>query len=142
MSTRAQIVVEGIEEVKFYKHSDGYPEGVLPVLEPFLKGFLKRRGWDPEYLLARLVMAFGLTDIGGVDGYGLSGVWQPDISWFYRIRQDGTVECWRTRESWWDASLEEGFRPEKHSKRVTPKDWREVPWARRLGEAVEAMLAR
>lgn len=44
MSTRAQIVVEGIEEVKFYKHSDGYPEGVLPVLEPFVQGFLQKEG--------------------------------------------------------------------------------------------------
>lgn len=143
MSTRAQIVVEGIEEVKFYKHSDGYPIGVLPVLEPFLKGFLKRRGWDPEYLLARLVMAFGRSDDPGeVLGYGLMPYWAPDLDYWYRIREDGVIECWRTRESWWDASLEEGFRPEKHSKRVTPKDWREVPWARRLGEAVEAMLAR
>jgi len=138
MSTRAQIVVEGIEEVKFYKHSDGYPEGMLPVLEPFLKGFLKRRGcWDPEYLLARLVMTFGLTDIGGVLGYGLSAVWQPDISWFYRIRQDGTVECWRTRDSWWDASLEEGFRPEDHAERVEgPWEWEKEPWAKRLEELV------
>jgi len=68
--------------------------------------------------------------------------WAPDLDYWYRIREDGVIECWRTRESWWEASSKEGFRPEKHSKQVTPKDWREVPWARRLGEAVEAMLAR
>lgn len=134
MSTRAQIVVEGLEEVKLYKHSDGYPIGVLPVVEPFVKGFLRRRGcWDPEYLMARLVMAFGLTDPGGVLGYGLSAVWQPDISWFYRIRQDGTVECWRTRDSWWDASLKKSFRPEDHAERVEEQwDWASEPWAKRL----------
>jgi hypothetical protein len=138
MSTRAQIVVEGMEEVKFYKHSDGYPEGVLPVLEPFLKGFLKRRGyWNPEYLLARMVMAFGLTDIGGVNGYGLMSDWAMDIRWFYRIRQDGSIECWRTRDTWWEACTAPDFRPEEHAEKVEgPWEWEKEPWAKRLEELV------
>lgn len=120
MSTRAQIVVEGIEEVKFYKHSDGYPIGVLPVVEPFVKGFLRRRGhWDPEYLMARLVMAFGLTDPGGVLGYGLGLVWAADLEYWYRIRQNGDIECWRVLDTWWETCNEEGFRPEDHAERVT-----------------------
>lgn len=38
MSTRCNIkVIENDEELWFYRHSDGYPEGVMPVLKEFLK---------------------------------------------------------------------------------------------------------
>lgn len=42
MSTRANIVVtdESKDEIWFYKHSDGYPEGIMPLLEEFL-GYVK-----------------------------------------------------------------------------------------------------
>ena len=37
MSTRANIVVtDGINKLWFYRHSDGYPEGVMPLLEKFM----------------------------------------------------------------------------------------------------------
>jgi len=37
MSTRANIVIKsGREKLIFYRHSDGYPEGTLPLLEKFL----------------------------------------------------------------------------------------------------------
>ena len=37
MGTRAQIIIkDSCEEVWFYRHSDGYPEGTLPTLEKFL----------------------------------------------------------------------------------------------------------
>ncbi|MFZ9002331.1 MAG: hypothetical protein ACO20H_13575 [Bacteriovoracaceae bacterium] len=37
MSTRANIkVVDGYDELWFYRHSDGYPEGAMPTLEKFL----------------------------------------------------------------------------------------------------------
>lgn len=37
MSTRANIILkEGSEQLFFYRHSDGYPEGCLPLLEKFL----------------------------------------------------------------------------------------------------------
>lgn len=58
MSTRSQITIEG-QPIYFYKHSDGYPEGVLPTLEPFVAHFFKHRGYDPVYFIARLCMAFG-----------------------------------------------------------------------------------
>jgi hypothetical protein len=43
MSTRAQIVVRDAfnTELWFYRHSDGYPSGVMPLLETFL-------GWVKE----------------------------------------------------------------------------------------------
>ena len=38
MSTRCQVVIEDGRQDKlwFYRHSDGYPEGVLPTLEKFM----------------------------------------------------------------------------------------------------------
>jgi hypothetical protein len=39
MSTRCNIVIkEGKDKLIFYKHSDGYPEGTLPLLNEFLDG--------------------------------------------------------------------------------------------------------
>lgn len=38
MSTRAQIIItDGNDELWFYRHSDGYPEGVMPTLGKFLQ---------------------------------------------------------------------------------------------------------
>jgi hypothetical protein len=38
MSTRANIVItDGEESLWFYKHSDGYPEGVMPILQKLLQ---------------------------------------------------------------------------------------------------------
>lgn len=37
MSTRCQVIIkDAYSEVWFYRHSDGYPEGVMPSLEKFL----------------------------------------------------------------------------------------------------------
>jgi len=43
-------------EVLLYRHSDGYPEGVLPDIVPFLKRFNAKRGLnDTEYASAWLM---------------------------------------------------------------------------------------
>ena len=61
MSTRAHIAfykdkaaAEDHNNFKslIYKHNDGYPEGVLPVLKDSIKQGLERRGWDCDYLAA------------------------------------------------------------------------------------------
>ncbi|MDP2692715.1 MAG: hypothetical protein Q8O88_03705 [bacterium] len=37
MSTRANIIIkDGDDKLFFYRHSDGYPEGVMPTLKKFL----------------------------------------------------------------------------------------------------------
>ncbi len=42
MSTRCQVIIKDqYSEVWFYRHSDGYPDGVMPSLEKFL-------GWVKE----------------------------------------------------------------------------------------------
>ena len=43
MSTRAQIIVKDkFDKLWFYRHSDGYPEGAMPMLETFLD-YVKRK---------------------------------------------------------------------------------------------------
>lgn len=37
MSTRCNIkIIDGADELWFYRHSDGYPEGAMPILEQFM----------------------------------------------------------------------------------------------------------
>jgi len=52
MSTRCQIKIKDSKEknyadgnIHIYKHCDGYPSGVLPLLVPFVKRFFKERGY-------------------------------------------------------------------------------------------------
>ncbi|RYM39436.1 histidine kinase [Meiothermus sp. PNK-Is4] len=146
MSTKAQIVVEDLQTIKLYKHSDGYPSGVLPVLEPCVEAFLQRRGWDPEYLLAQVVMAFGLTQERHRQtqflGYGLSDEWYADIEWVYRVRRDGSIEVRRTKESWWDAAgKEEDALWERHTRLLTGEEvaeWQKAQWAEEERKAMRA----
>lgn len=62
MSTRCQIEVRGGQNVKIYKHSDGYQEGVLPVLVPIMRQFYNERGDDPTYATAQIIRAFARND--------------------------------------------------------------------------------
>lgn len=111
MSTRCQIVVMENETtaypVKAYKHSDGYPDGVLPWLEPFARAFAADRGADPEYMVAQLIRHQAMADMeewlrwGGFDprtwytGWGACVEWHTDIEYFYKVFSDGRVECWK-----------------------------------------------
>lgn len=117
MSTRAMIEVEG-SDVKIYKHSDGYPDGehgVLATLKPFAKFFAKKRGDDPEYLVAQIVREFAVKDhqwaqertaediaehgedrYGWVDnvrtlGWGLCTDYHPDCEYLYLVKPNGRV---------------------------------------------------
>lgn len=116
MSTRCQIAFEG-SDVKVYKHSDGYPEGVLPLLKKVLPDFAKERGWDPSYLAAhtvakfidasrRKLRAFYLRkhkenpNVFKKDGwkssrflgYGLDTDYHGDLDYIYTVRADFSVE--------------------------------------------------
>lgn len=102
MSTRCQIVVMENETtmypVKIYKHCDGYPEGVLPTLEPFAQEFARDRGNDPEYMAAQIVRRFAVD--GSRDsftGWGLCTEWHGDIEYAYQVFPDGTVKAWSVR---------------------------------------------
>lgn len=56
MSTRATIEING-RDVQLYVHSDGYPEGehgIIFRIRSFVLDFIKNRGFDDAYMLARL----------------------------------------------------------------------------------------
>ncbi len=113
MSTRCQVSIEG-SPVLIYKHSDGYPEGVLPTLTPFVRSFFAVRGNDPSYLAARCLAALvAESDKArtararkctaeerkryGYDkpdclGFGLDTDLHGDIEYFYTIRTSGAIE--------------------------------------------------
>lgn len=70
MSTRCQIAIfdqdisDKLTDTKFllrdwavllYRHSDGYPEGIIPDIKPFVQEFIDKRGHDAEYLGACLI---------------------------------------------------------------------------------------
>lgn len=95
MSTRAQIQFEG-NPVLIYKHCDGYPEGVLPLLGKFVKSFMKDRGWDEEYMVAQYLHDLTAdTYYEGkrkYTGYGASTTRHSDIEYFYLVKEDGTIK--------------------------------------------------
>ena len=62
MSTRTNIVVKGNDSI-IYKHCDGYPEYVHPILVPLLKVFKSNRGNDPIYCLASILREFTRKEI-------------------------------------------------------------------------------
>jgi len=97
MSTRAQIAIEG-SKVLVYKHWDGYPGGILPILAPFVKQFAESRDWDPDYMVARLAQR--MCDAAGPDmtGCGVDCEIRGDTAYLYRVTQDGTIRVCKVRK--------------------------------------------
>jgi hypothetical protein len=112
MSTRCQIGIYRAREKGFgewealiYKHCDGYPEGVLPIIKPFLERFSKERGLtNTEYVAAWLLHELIATHTNdgikhakewgspgmpedGKDwlGHGICKIMHTDIEYFYKI---------------------------------------------------------
>ena len=98
MSTRCHIAVyesegdakEDKHHALLYKHSDGYPEGVVPILEPFLKQFKEVRGLDDAEYLAAWTLRALMEHKEGVDGLGF-GICTRILSTCTRY----TPMCWR-----------------------------------------------
>lgn len=99
MSTRCQIKVVGLD-ARLYKHYDGYPEGVMPILKSFLEKFKKVSPWDPAYLLARMTQHFcnntdkdraGNSAELNMLGYGIDSITHGDIEYLYTIHENFTV---------------------------------------------------
>jgi hypothetical protein len=90
-----------------YRHCDGYPKGVKGDLTEFVKFFIKGRGWDIEYLPARLLcyLIFKHTQdlpgqkridwdgreksdkYGGIHSYGICSPngFHGDIEYYYAV---------------------------------------------------------
>lgn len=130
MSTRAQIIVEGNGGVKIYKHSDGYPEGVLPVLQKLLPRFKESRGFDAEYLTAHVSAAFindsaesrkdfykrsGLPNTGRDNfiGHGLGFSLHGDEEYIYVIDENFTVFIYEPTDKFLNAPTIENVKLKK-----------------------------
>ena len=99
MATRAEIIIEGVDFAKVYKHYDGYPEGTLPWLEKFHSEFIKASGADPEYEFAQLLRSswydakeFELDD-SKTTGWGVIP-YNADCGadYVYILKKDGSIE--------------------------------------------------
>lgn len=140
MSTRSQIGIYADKKNKIdqpytvlYKHSDGYIEGTLPLLEEFAKKFKTNRGFfDEEYFGARLIQFLTNqsddhlkkwqeqrrkeTDISPFDmcGYGICGdkMLHGDIEYYYAIYED-RIEVYETHM---DCEFKDMTKPIKISK--------------------------
>lgn len=117
MSTRCEIGIykKGAKlenpKVLLYKHCDGYPNGVVPEIKPFLEKFQKNRGLDDyQYLGARLMQYMcniadeslkkwskEMVQSFETTGYGIMSVdqFQSDIEYYYAIYPDAlkVYEC-------------------------------------------------
>jgi len=113
MSTRSQIKLKNSpDNIHIYKHSDGYPSGVLPILVPFVREFMASRGYDECYLLAQCMRRFAVEDFkydemrqkenpdkyNGLArnvyeflGWGLDCERHEDIEYLYEIDEKGSI---------------------------------------------------
>lgn len=119
MGTRCQIQIEG-NKALLYIHSDGYPDGILPTLLPFVEKFVKGRGDDPEYMLARMTQEFtndsdqcaeefrkkmaekpgllsNMPKERSLIGFGIDCDIHGDIEYLYLVKKGGTVEVQKVR---------------------------------------------
>ena len=101
MSTRCQIGIYSVRpsiarndlgkyEALIYCHSDGYPEGIIPQIVPFIKRFKEARGNDTEYLAARLLQylcneADRVIPEWSTIGFGLGHSLRGDIEYYYAV---------------------------------------------------------
>lgn len=137
MSTRSQIGIYQNNkkpltefEALLYRHSDGYPSGVLPDIMPFLSWWSKNRGIDDtEYVSARLLQYLCnkhdeqskelakkypmvseeySDEFTGTLGYGICKQFHWDIEYFYAISPEG-VRVYDTPFEWDGAASEAKF---------------------------------
>lgn len=113
MATRATIYIlsedkEGIhEQVKVYKHWDGYPEATLEWLKDFNKSFSAERGDDPQYKMAQLLRSsnrdaskYGLDDAHHT-GWGIVPINHDcGAEWEYYLNVDGSVTYMPVERHW------------------------------------------
>ena len=88
--TTSQIKKNGVH---IYRHSDGYPEGVLPDLTPFARRFDHERGLDDtQYAIARCIQALTNQHDAGYDnttGYGVMTQIAGDGEFYYAVYPGG-----------------------------------------------------
>ena len=128
MSTRCQIVIKDSygDNILFYRHSDGYPEGAMPTLQKFMswvrRGIIRNNaeqsaGWliligakeyDHKWISGKQVPKENLFEPAPDDGFGgwKCGAYEPakgrhgDIEYIYVLDVEAkTISCY---EASWD----------------------------------------
>lgn len=71
MSTRSQVVIRDKykQEVVFYRHSDGYPEGAMPPLQIFMNWVREGKIRDNAEQAAGWLIIFGAIEYGTIPSY-------------------------------------------------------------------------
>ena len=108
MSTRAQVIVKDqYSEIWFYRHSDGYPEGVAPTLDKFCEMIKSKEirnnakqacGWlviigHEEYAESRKQYEFCRWKVGAYEPCAPKR--HGDIEHLYEV--DATTGTWKER---------------------------------------------
>lgn len=111
MSTRCQIKMKNSEfNIYIYKHSDGYPEDVIPRLKAVVDIFIQQNRLDDEsYFLAQCVRHMAMQDYKREQqdpwyiknpersseynylGWGLDCIRHDDIEYLYEVDTKGTI---------------------------------------------------
>ena len=99
MATRCTIKIEGVYNVKIYKHFDGYPAATLPWLQDFNQKFMENRGIDSSYKFAQLLRSsvrdaekYPLLDQSKYTGWGVIGYHDKgDEAYEYTLLNNGEV---------------------------------------------------
>lgn len=142
MSTRCQIAFYETEDqptnkpsALIYRHSDGYPEGVMPTLTEWAKDFHEHRGLsDASYAAARCIQhmmneqdkelenmweELGRPNEKNYTGFGICGDHDlnGDIEYFYRVDPSG-ISYWEMSfdADYLDADFNPTTKPTKHVK--------------------------
>jgi len=129
MSTRCRIeVLDGGREYRIYRHTDGYPQGVLADLRKAIDA--DTRFGDPEYFLANFIFLAKYNFVKkGCDwrlSYGVCthGCRHGDLEYIYTLWYNKHTEKWMIKikkwtmlenraEAWitiFDGELEEAFK--------------------------------
>ena len=125
MSTRANIIVkDSLGQLIFYRHSDGYPEGAMPLLNDFLNllkdgkirdSVTESAGWliilgHNEYAEMRRDYGYTRYMVGSIEP---TTEIHGDIRYLYEIDvEKKTIECWKYDEEKGDkVSIDEFIKP-------------------------------
>ena len=149
MSTRCQVVIKDgyNEQIIFYRHSDGYPEGAMPTLQKFMdwqrRGLIRDNaeqsaGWliligAQEYGTNYKGISHDITEPNSGDSCSgwKCGAYEPaigrhgDIEFLYILDlKEKTISCYATG---WDG---EGF-PDEEKDKLLFVDTAKKPWKKK-----------
>ena len=91
MSTRSQVVIKDSfgDEIVFYRHSDGYPEGAMPTLQIFMDWVRSGKIRNNAEQSAGWLIIIGAIEYGTIPEYQNGNANYGDISTIEKLADDG-----------------------------------------------------